>query len=157
MTSLSDIRTAWDTYVFNRDAILAFTDRVIFFEWSDTSQTSLDDLYFDGYLNFIECVVSKIVRRQVIGGSSTDAEIGFRVDLRYTREFDEDGSNHQAVLDFFEKILTQVSSSLGTTWQGNVDFFEYSADDIALTRDLIQETDVWRGTKRFEGIKFDTL
>jgi hypothetical protein len=156
MSTASGVRTVWNTYVFAHSTVTALTTKIYNYdivELASRSQTHDAKLLYNQVYNFIQYRVTKT--RQF--GLTNKAIYTFPVTIQYYKEADIDGTNFNAVEDAWETIHTRVYSGLGTTWQGQVDYYQIvqTAPEINLV--TINDRACWRSQYQYLGIQEASL
>jgi tRNA U34 5-carboxymethylaminomethyl modifying GTPase MnmE/TrmE len=154
MTTSAEIRTVWDTYVFNNSDILAITDKSYPYELTQESEKEVSSAYTEADINFFEYVVSleETIENQ-IGGNSNNREQRFLVEVRYTKYAGTDGAAFNDVIDTLEALIDVVREDLGSTWQNTVDFVDSPIGGEPPQLQKFNETDCYRAVVRFSAIK----
>jgi hypothetical protein len=157
----ADIRTAWNTKVWQHATIQAITTKIYAFEISDDSETEAALLSFAQRIRFIEYVCSRSIASQEMGGSSR-GNCNFPVEVRYTLEKVKpgdpfDGAGFNAVIDFFTTLIALVQSELAPSWNSTVDYFEFQDGAPEVTTQEVAGIECWRGVYRFNGVQNTSL
>ena len=154
MTTSAQVRTNWDTYVFQNADILAITEKAFPYEVTEESEKEVADAYDSTNINFFEYVVS-LTETNVnqISGSSLSRQQRFLVEVRYTKYAGTDGAAFNEVTDALETLLDTVRDDLGQTWQGLIDFVENPISIEPPRAARFNETDCFRAVARFSALK----
>ncbi len=161
MSSSSAVASAWNLFVFENATIQAITSKIYAFEVDKGSEAALAQAMEGQKVNFIEYVVTRTPVAYELG-NATEAQFEFLVEIRYTLEQQTvgetiGGTNHIAMRDFYDTLLGVVSSSLGQTWNGTVDYFEYPTEQPQITAEDVASIQCWRSVYRFKGVQFTTI
>lgn len=156
MTTSADVRTAWDTFVFDAGALTTITSNAYAFDarsMAAKSDAHNAKLLYNQKYNFFQYRVAKIWNYQLSGQVLNE----FRVYVEYYREADVDGTAYNAVEDAFETIHTTVRSGLGETWNANVDNFLPQTEPVNFSLERIGGRPVWKGSFVYQGFKTSAL
>lgn len=155
MSTSSEVRSNWNTYVFQNSDILAITDKAYPFEVTQESEAEVSQGFTSSEINFFEYVVtnSETEFNQFGGGYGNNRQQRFIVEVRYTKYTGTDGSAFNDVIDALETLLDVVREDLGATWQGLVDFVENPITVEQPQQAKFNETDCYRAVARFTAIK----
>lgn len=143
--SYSNVRNIWETEIFENDDIIAITENILDYEYSDESQFEVSRLYkLDsqgiGRINFFEYIIE--IRSETVievnGGAYPEREI--TVDVRYTKELDTEGEAETDVKEAIETVLSTVKTELGSSWST----LEVRTDPVitigSVTREEVNQT-----------------
>lgn len=120
MSTISQVRTAWDTNVFQNASITAITDKIYDERMERNGTTSqLARLKYGQEYNWIEYLVDRFPS----GGQIGQRRWEYVVSVSMYREILPDGTNHTATIDNFETLQDLVVTGLGVTWGGAVDLW----------------------------------
>ena len=154
MTNLpSDIRTAWDTYVWQHATVQSYTTKIYQYDVVNITQRNLADLLFNGEINFITAInVREPVEQQV-----NKILFGHEVLVSYYMEAKPGlnrGDNYQAVIDRLTAIedIARNGTDFGSDWNNTVDFWQV-AEVRPPTAVQIAEKPVWLGSYLYVGTK----
>lgn len=155
MTTSAQIRTNWNTYVFQNADILAITGKAYPYEVTEESEKEVADAYDSANINFFEYVVSNSETsvNQIGGGYGNSREQRFLVEVRYTKYAGTDGAAFNAVTDALETLLDTVREDLGATWQGLVDYVESPISIEPPQPATFNATPCFRAVARFSALK----
>lgn len=147
-TTCATVQTSWATKIFAHANIKALTEKVIYHPYTQTSEREIEDLYFGAEVNFIQCIVYRVIELVM-----TQSEITtFNVALSYYRQQEPVSTNYATTRSFFDVLYPLVKSELGQTWDGNVDYFNLRTDDIIVEEATIDGTPCWYQSAIFEGV-----
>jgi hypothetical protein len=152
MTTSAQVRTAWQTHVWDSATVSALTDKVYLYDVSQDSQFDAAKLYYDAAVNFFLCLVQ---RRQELGMSG-QVDQTFEVRVTYhLQQTDQPESTYNALLDRLEAVDDLVRTALGGRWQGTVDYWQGGTPD-RVTRVEVDGRQCWRGGYTYLGFKATT-
>lgn len=121
MTSIADVQAIWLSAVFENSNIIAITENILDYQYTDGSQTEIERLYKlgndgIGIINFFEYLVDISNERIVEVGGQASPEKEFVVDVRYTKTLDPNGLAESEVKEAIEAVKDTVRIGLGATW-----------------------------------------
>lgn len=145
MTTLAQVRSAWDTSIWSHASILAITDKIYDYDVTIDSTFELYKLRYNQEVNAFVYVVSKYER---LGFGGTKYE-EFEVNVRYYRKADVAGANHKAVYDAYETLIALVRTSLTHTWGGTVGAYRNQDSPPQISQITLEGVPVWLGTYKF--------
>jgi hypothetical protein len=151
MSTIAQIRTAWEENVFESSTIKAITSALYPFDIPNLESAANSGLfYFEAEINFITYVVSRVRTDGITGKIRYD----FPVRIRAYRENEPSGANFKSVTDTLEALDTIVRSSLGNTWDSTVDFYNPSAEGIRSPELVFLENrPTWVSEVTYTGVK----
>lgn len=154
MTTAAQIRSAWETYVFQNSDISAITSKYYKTEVTQESEAEVALGYNDSQINFFEFVVTPQQSEvNQISGSANSRLQTFLVEVRYTKYAEPNGTAFNDVIDALETLIDTVRTSLGATWQGLVDFVQNPISVEPPQKQKFNETDCYRAVIRFTAQK----
>lgn len=149
MSSLSDVRTAWQE-VLDNATVQGYTTNQYNYDIVNTTNESINNtslFYIDGQLNFIQYVFTKDTNFGMIQEKTET----FNVIINYYREIDIDGDNYHAVTDFFDELFEVVRSEIGYFWNDKTDF--YTVGSVSVGADELDGRACWNGSLEYTGTK----
>lgn len=149
MTTIAQVRAAWDTKIWANATIQAITDKIYSFDLNLVSTNEVARLRYNQEVNFFLGLVTKAERLRPMG----QIEQTFTVELRYYRAIDTQGENFAIATDAIESVSSLVDSQLGPTWNATVDFHKRQDGPLTIKRDQIASNPVWVATYKYFGIK----
>lgn len=149
MTTNAQIRTAWNTYIWQNATIQAITDRIYDYDITVESAKEAAKLRYNQKINFFLYLVMRQSRPMIMG----QHEQTFTVQVRYFKEMNVGGSHWNDVVDAFSTIDDLVISALTSTWNNTVDYYRTQDSPPALSLVTIEETSVWQGIFEYRGVK----
>lgn len=149
MTTSAQIRSAWETAIWEHATVIAMTDRIYDYDLTFLSTKETARLRYEQEINFFQCLVS---RGQELRISSQIRQL-FTVSIIYARESNVDGSNYHAVIDNMETVDGLIQSQLGTTWSGTVDYYQLQNGPPTIQERLIDSKPVWVSEYKYLGFK----
>lgn len=155
MSTAAQVRTAWDTNVFQHSSIQAITTKIYDREMrkdEGSSKSQYNLLRFGQEINFIEYVVTRFPN----GGEVGARRYQYQVEVSYYRELEKDSTNHNAVIDAFESIDTRVIDGLGFTWGATVDFASQDFESPSIEQITIEGKQVLKVSRVYEAEKYIT-
>lgn len=123
MSTAETIRNTWSTYVFSNASITSITTKVLDYELVLDAQREALRIRLGTVINFFSYVVSRSYEPVMVAGASNLVLMKYRVDVKYHLE-QQQTHIHQnyRVVDRMGTLQSVVTSQLGKTWQGTVDF-----------------------------------
>ena len=120
MIALADINAVWEL-VFEHQDMLAISESVLDFQYTDESQTEIEALMTMGsdgvgIVNFFEYLVEIRSETVIEMGGAQHPEAEIVVDVRYTKTLDPTGSTEREVKAAIETLRNTVRSELGSAW-----------------------------------------
>lgn len=149
MSTLAQVRAAWDTKIWANAAISAITDKIFGFDLNLVSTKEVARLRYNQEVNFFLCLITKAERLRPMG----QVEQTFTAEVRYYRNIDTSGANFAVATDAIETVSSLVDSQLGATWNSTVDFPRRQEGPLTIKRDQIASNPVWVATYKYLGIK----
>lgn len=147
--TISAVRSAWNTNVFQHATVQAMTGAILDDGFTAGSKTELSRLKDDQLIHFIQFIVTKAEIPGLIGAR----QYRYNVELSYYIQADTDGDNYTAAIDNLETIDGLINSELGVTWDGTVDLMEEADVSLAIEQIEIEGLPVWRFTQPYTAIK----
>ena len=158
MTTPAQVRAAWKAKVFDHATVQALTSKIYDFDLQSLAEVSSAHLAltkFETEINFIQYQVQK--RRawkqsSQSGGTKVQSE-QFVVTVRYILDakMDTSGTNYNALETNLDTICGLVNSSLGITWNGTVEYYEFQLEEATIIPELLNDVPVWVGEYQFLG------
>jgi hypothetical protein len=149
MTTLAQVRTAWNTAVWQHATIQAITDKTQPYDVAILSMKDVTELSFAKEINaftYVVALAEEILimnqRRQV-----------FTVDVRYYRELKSEADMANTALDAIETLSSIVDSQLGVRWSNTVDWSNRQSGPIELSRVAIASKPVYCARYKYLGFK----
>lgn len=160
MSTIAQVQTAWQNYLWTDSTLLKYTDKILQYEVTTVSEAERALLTYDGAINFVEVVTTKSPSFRELG-NTTQAQMQFNVDVRYTREkiplgAEIDGDSYAQIQIFFETLNTKINSLLGASWQSTVDFWEFG-ETLGISSEEVDTVPCWRGVARFTAFQYATI
>lgn len=125
MSTAAQVRTVWNTNVFQHASIQAVTTKIYDREMrKDGLKSQLALLKQDQTINFIEYIAT----RHPDGGEIGSRRYLYTVAVNVYRELGKDSTGYTQALDTFEAIDARIIAGLGLTWSGTVDFASQEFD-----------------------------
>lgn len=156
MSTVEDVETAWTSNVWLSNTIQRITDKVYAYDITQLPEIDVARFSYEQQINFFEWVVSRTVGDGQIGAVNGRRTL-FIVEVRYTRQKDQDGTNQRAIRDTFDTLISLVYSALGDSWNSTVDLYRHQEGPVAIESAVLADIPVWRGTYTFEGETFNTI
>lgn len=152
MSTAAQVRTAWNTNVFQQASVQALTTSIYDHELNERSIKERAKARYAQKVNCITYLVKRTPKQtQISGGSLIEYE--YEVEVDYYLERDPDSSNYTAAVDAFETINGEVISTLGNTWAGTVDFSILPERAPQILDESIGSVEVWRVNQTYLGFK----
>lgn len=157
MSTTATIVTLWED-VFNNASMTAISQNAYPYEVKDGSEFEISTMSEDQTIDYFEYLVTREVTAREVGGGS-NAIFRFTVEVRYTKQVDDDtaGDSYAGVRDAFDTLLSVVESELGTTWDGNVDYYTHQDGPADIQAVRVADTNCYRGTYKFFGTQAASL
>lgn len=153
MSTAADVRAAWLASVFSDVTLTTITDKIYDYDagaLAEESEQHLAKLKFDQRFNFISY---DIRRAQTFNVIKNQVEFTYPVEIQIVREALLDGTGFIEAIDTFETIFTLVTSTLGLTWGGTVQGFNFQDGAPTITQTSIDGKPVWAALYTYEGFK----
>lgn len=145
----SDVRSLWDSNIWQHLTILALTDRIYNRDLSTEALGQDAALRYAQNVNFFNYIVRRYVEAQ-IGNTYV---YRFTVDVYYTHEDKAGIDAYNKVLDAFETIESLVRSEMGSHWDGLMDDYQLQQQPIDITQTDINNVICWRGHQVYTAFK----
>lgn len=145
MTTLAQIRAAWNTKIWTNATVTAITDKIYDYDVTTDSTFEQSKLRYNQEHNAFIYVCSKYERLGMMGTKYEE----FEVDVRYYRKADVAGANHKIVLDTFETIIGLVRTELTHTWNSTVGAYRTQSSIPTISQILLEGLPVWLGNYKF--------
>lgn len=155
MSTQAAVRAAWAAGVWANASVTAITPKIYDFDIESLARVSRAHgakLYHNQKINFFQYTVARSWRFDLTASHTVSEYV---VTIRYYRDAQEDftGTAFNAIASAFETIISTVSSGLGTSWTGTVEYYFPQNEPPQIGVGLIEERPVWTGTFQFKGIK----
>ncbi len=149
MTTLEQVRTAWDTAVWQHESIQAITDKILTADLNLSAMREVTAMSFQQKINAFMCLVSVSDELRIM----QQRRRTFTVDARYYLEIDLRGERYNAALDAMDILLGLVRTELGGRWSNTVDYVRYQTSPIDMSRVVIAGKPCWVAKYKFLGFK----
>lgn len=149
MTTNAQIRTAWNTYIWQNATIQAITDRIYDYDITVESAKEAAKLRYNQKINFFLYLVMRHTRPMIMG----QQEQVCTVQIRYFKEFDVGGTHWKDVVDSLQAVDDLVISALTSTWNNTVDYYRTQESPPTISLVTIEETSCWQGIFEYRGVK----
>lgn len=151
MTTINQIREAWDDAIFDHATVRGYTTAINHFDVPNLESAASSGLfYYDAEINFFSFVVTRTRRDGLTGRVIYE----FSCRLRYYRENEPSGDNFKSISDRLETVDSLVRSELGNSWSSTVDYYEPGAGGIRAPELIFLENKpVWVGEVSYTGFK----
>ena len=145
----SDVRTAWQSAVFEHATVAAVTDKVYAYDVSVESDLDAARLRYEGTINFFLYKVTRLHEPLAFGTT----RYTFTVQVEYyLQQTDASASTFNTLVDRLEVVDDLVRSELGGTWGNTVDYYQ-GGRPSPVTSVRIDNLACWRGAYTYTGIK----
>lgn len=154
MSTAQQVENAWVDKVLTHRDITSYTDKIYTYDVTEGSELEISNLYSDGEINFIQCLVGR--GQKYAGSQSVSGRVityNYLVEVTYFRQADPQGNNWKEVRNFFDDLFSTVLNELGITWDATVDYFNPQLETPEITQERFDNSDTWRGFYRFFGTK----
>lgn len=154
MSTVAQVKSAWNTAVWAHSTIIAITPKIYNFDalsLSPVGRMQDNQLKNGTSYEFFQYRVTRHFERAAIGGSRL---FRYPVTIQYYIEADKDGANHAAGEAVFETIDGLVISELTDTWSATVDSYDQQVERPAFSEVLINDVVCWSWTYEYVGIKW---
>lgn len=149
MTTSAQVRTAWQTYIWDNVSLTNLTPNIYSYDITTESTKEMSKLRHNQEINFITFIISRAQTIRMMG----QIEQRFNVDIRYYKEANITGSNFNAVVDVFETIDSLVVSGLGVRWNSTVDYYQIQENPPNIQKITLENKPVWSGLYQYVGYK----
>lgn len=158
MTSIASVKAVWDQFIFEHADVLAITENIFNYEYTEDSQFEVERLYKHnsdglGEINFFEYIIDRAERVVEVGGV-LNPEYQFSVNVRYTKQIDTIGNAEAEVREAIETICNLVRTELGSSWQTLNAKTGLEVIPEAVTRQEINQTNCVRQIVNFTAFIF---
>lgn len=156
MTTSAQVRAAWAAKVWSHATITAITTKIHAYDVlsiADESEAHKSKLKYAQEINSIQYTVHKMRTFEMTG---KEQQL-FDVNITIYRSADITGANFNAIEDTAETINTLVSSELGSTWNGTVDYYRTEDRAIEITDSRLDDVPIWIGQFKYQGFKQDSI
>lgn len=143
MTISADVRAAWAP-------LWSDVDEPVLLEELGTSgliEADIDDLYHDGKVNFFQCITKS--REQI--GITQQTFLRVTVTVSYYKEIATNVNSFNDVIDRLEELRDLVRDSLGTDWNGSIEYYQLQDAEPAIDEVQLGSIRMWRGTEQYIG------
>lgn len=163
MSSIADIRSAWNTGVWTNAAITAITPQIFSYdvlarvEASETEAAHLVN-HRTQEIHFLQYDIERQTAWVVAAGGTNQVNHTTAVHIEYYIEADSDGTNYHAAQDDLETIIDTIVAQVGRKWANTVDGWNFGTPTIPSPRlGQINGRDVWATELRLIGFEYTTL
>lgn len=145
--SSSDIRSAWNTGIFQDATILSITNKAAQYDITASVKSGVEvlGLYYQERINFFKQVVTRVAKNNLIRGNNpVAARYEYEVEVTYNLEKDiaQADQNYNTAIDRLEVLDDLVRTNLGATWSNTVDYWEVTGI-LKPQLTLLDEREVW--------------
>ena len=156
MSTAAQVRTAWQTNVFDHATVTAITSNAVTAEFKELTRKHLEGLIENQEINFFNYLVSRTPQQDQISGAALVLYL-YEVEVNYYRESKPDRTNYVTALDAFETVGDRVLSGLGSTWGGTVDFHTLPEEQPEVSEVIINNRECWRVTQTYTAQRRTTI
>ena len=163
MSTISEIRTAWNAAVWTNAAITAITPQIFSYDVLsrvENSEADAEPLYNrrTKKIHFIQYDIERQAAWTVTGGSANTVNYQTAIHIEYYIEADADGASYHAAQDDLETLITTITAELGHDWDGTVDGWNFGSPTIPAPRlGKIDGRDVWATEVRLISFELTTI
>lgn len=158
-TTSAEIEAVWRDSLFTREEVLAFTNRVFFYDVSLDSTFRLAELSYSAgdadqpKLNFFLCLVTRQRQEDQVTGGGTGTRYTFQVRLEYyLQQTDIEGSTYPTHRNRLEAVDDLIRPVLGPRWLNTVDYWQGGVP-IQPSTVTIDDRACWRGGYTYTAFK----
>lgn len=154
MSSSSDVRSAWQTKVWDNSSVLEMTEKIYLYDVTVDSSFNVANLYYAPpsqmpKINFFLCNINRRQQPQIMG----NILYTFQVSVQYYLQQEDVSSNtYNTLIDRLETVDDLVRTSLTGTWNSTVDYYEGGTPQ-PVTVVTIDDKKCWRGEIIYLGTK----
>jgi hypothetical protein len=124
VTTLLQVRNAWNTKVWTQTSVQDITDKIYLHDVFVESESDFAKLVHAQKVNYFTCVVLREHEAMMM----TQTRQRFQVTVtHYLQQADQEDSNFNPVLDHLALVDDLVISSLGSSWDSTIDFYNGSS------------------------------
>lgn len=145
----SDVRSLWDSNIWQHLTILALTDRIYNRDLSTEALTQDAALRYGQNVNFFNYITRRYVEAQM-GGTYV---YRFLIDVFYTHEDKAGIDAYNKVLDALETVESLVRSEMGSRWDSLMDDYQLQQAPIDISQIDINNVICWRGHQIYTAFK----
>lgn len=149
MTTLLQVRNAWQTKVWNQSSVQDITDKIYLYDPTVESESDFANLVCDQKVNYFTCIILREQAPLIMG----QVKQSFQVTVtHYLQQADQEESNFNTLLDHLATVDDLVGSSLTGTWNSTID---YSSGSSLSKPELVKVSGVvcWKAAYTYLGTK----
>lgn len=148
MTTSATVRAVWKTAIFSGSNAI----EPVIYQQMPSSQlidADVNELYYLGRLNFIQCLVTSSDQIEIAGNVAQKVYVG----ISYWIERRVNDESFLVVIDRLEAIRALVGLNLGISWGGTIDYYQPQDSPPDIVDLQVAGRMLWRGRENYLGYK----